>query len=259
MTSPRRSTSSTPTSSGSRNSPTRATGPPPTPTSAPCRHRRRRPHRSHCSRSAERATRALPYELHTDASTDPGEGTVTLQFLNTGHKGAVFHVYDRLHLDRIPRRYTVEAGKRLADIWDTMATDSGAYDLEVHGPGGFFRSFAGTTASEGGPELRVRYDRHGKSAVLTVRNPGPKAVTLHVEPHAYRFSEPRTIHVPAREEVERHWSLKPSGHSYDFTVTMYGSSLERRFAGRVETGRDGISDPAMAAHLQRPENPVVVG
>lgn len=203
-----------------------------------------------------RYSRALPYELHTDASTDHGAGTVTLQFLNSGHKGAVFHVYDRLHLDRIPRRYTVEAGKRLADVWDAMATDSGAYDLEVHGPGGFFRSFTGNTASKANPELRVRYDRHGKSVVLTVHNPGPKAVTLHVEPHAYRFTEPRTIHVPSRKEIERRWSLNPSGHWYDFTVTVDGSSLERRFAGRVETGGDGISDPAMAAHIQQAESAV---
>ncbi|WP_327127563.1 phosphocholine-specific phospholipase C [Streptomyces sp. NBC_01727] len=206
-----------------------------------------------------RYSRALPYELHTDASTDHGAGTVTLQFLNSGHKGAVFHVYDRLHLDRIPRRYTVEAGKRLADVWGALATDSGAYDLEVHGPGGFFRSFTGNTASKADPELRVRYDRHGKSVVLTVHNPGPKAVTLHVEPHAYRFTEPRTVHVPSHKEVERRWSLNPSGHWYDFTVTVDGSSLERRFAGRVETGKDGISDPAMAAHIQQAEGAVAAG
>ncbi|MFD5065870.1 phospholipase domain-containing protein, partial [Streptomyces sp. NPDC058394] len=31
------------------------------------------------------------------------------------------------------------------------ATDSGAYDLEVHGPGGFFRSFTGNTAAKANP------------------------------------------------------------------------------------------------------------
>ncbi|WP_411086509.1 phospholipase domain-containing protein [Streptomyces sp. 061-3] len=61
----------------------------------------------------------------------------------------------------------------------------------------------------------------------------------------------------SRKGVERRWSLNPSGHWYDFTVTVDGSSLERRFAGRVETGGDGISDPAMAAHIQRAESPVV--
>jgi len=51
--------------------------------------------------------------------------------------------------------------------------------------------------------------------------------------------------VPPRKEVQRRWSLNPSGHWYDFTVTVDGSALERRFAGRVETGGDGISDPAL--------------
>jgi len=61
--------------------------------------------------------------------------------------------------------------------------------------------------------------------------------------------------VPSRKEVERRWSLNPSGNWYDFTVTVDGSSLERRFAGRVETGGDGISDPAMAAHIQPAKSP----
>ena len=54
----------------------------------------------------------------------------------------MLHVYDRLHLERGPRRYTVEAGKRLDGIWDT-ATDHGRYDLWVLGPNGFHRHFAG--------------------------------------------------------------------------------------------------------------------
>ena len=34
---------------------------------------------------------------------------------------SVFHVYDKLHLDRIPRRYTVEPGKQLEGRWDAAA------------------------------------------------------------------------------------------------------------------------------------------
>ena len=203
-----------------------------------------------------RYSRALPYELHTDASVDRTAGTVTLRFHNTGHQGAVFHVYDRLHLDRIPQRYTVEAGKQLTGVWDAAATDAGAYDLEVHGPGGFFRSFSGSTDAHTAPEIELRYDRRERSVVLTVRNPGEHPATLQVEPHAYRFDGPRTIHVSPRREVRKSWSLNTSGNWYDFTVTTDGSSLERRFAGRVETGRDGISDPAMAAQLSVVKNPV---
>ena len=50
---------------------------------------------------------------------------VQLQFGNTGQQGAVFHVYDKRHLDRIPRRYTVEAGKTLTTTPGRRAADGG--------------------------------------------------------------------------------------------------------------------------------------
>ena len=56
-----------------------------------------------------RPSRALPYVLHASAHVDADAGTVKLLFVNTGFQGAVFHVYDKLHLDRIPQRYAVEA------------------------------------------------------------------------------------------------------------------------------------------------------
>ena len=37
-------------------------------------------------------------------------------FSNTGKQAAVFHVYNRLDLTAIPRRYMVEAGKQLDDV-----------------------------------------------------------------------------------------------------------------------------------------------
>ena len=55
-----------------------------------------------------RPSRALPYALHADARLQ--DGALSLEFRNEGRAGAVFHVYDQLHLERIPRRYTVEAG-----------------------------------------------------------------------------------------------------------------------------------------------------
>lgn len=45
-----------------------------------------------------------------------------------------------------------------------------------------------------------------------------------------------------------HWNLERSGSWYDFTVKS--EAFERRFAGRVETGKASVSDPAMALHLQ---------
>ncbi|RBH34805.1 phospholipase C, phosphocholine-specific, partial [Pseudomonas sp. MWU13-2860] len=46
-----------------------------------------------------RRSRALPYELHASARVDGNAGTVELIFANSGKAAAVFHVYDRRHLD----------------------------------------------------------------------------------------------------------------------------------------------------------------
>ena len=87
-----------------------------------------------------RRSRALPYELHVDDQFASAK-SVTLTFKNSGAKGVVFHVYDKLHLDRIPRRYTVESKEEIQDTWDL--SEDGAYDLWVYGPNGFVREFSG--------------------------------------------------------------------------------------------------------------------
>ena len=70
-----------------------------------------------------RPSRALPYELHVSAREDATNRALRLIFSNTGTAAAVFHVYDRLHLDRVPRRYAVEPGKMLDDTWDVFTAD----------------------------------------------------------------------------------------------------------------------------------------
>jgi len=197
-----------------------------------------------------RPSRALPYELHTSARVEP-RGLLQLAFANSGAQGAVFHVYDKLHLDRIPRRYTVEAGKSLTDFWNTGASDSGRYDLWVYSTNGFVRTFAGDTLAHATaafkPEVQVCYEPVGGQIYVKVHNTGSAAGTVTVTPNAYRTDGPWTLDVAAGTTGTLHWKLDDSGQWYDFTVRAAG--FERRFAGRVETGRHSVSDPAMALGL----------
>jgi phospholipase C len=191
-----------------------------------------------------RPSRALPYELHVDATTSPASG-VTLTFRSAGTQGVVFHAYDRLHLDRIPRRYTVEAGKSLSDTWNVWP-DGGAYDLQVYGPNGFVRFFKGRVAA-GQPqgEVVVRYDRTHGRLILRLANPADQPRMLRIVANAYRREGSVAVRVAARAESERTWELHESGHWYDLSVIDTAApDFLRRVAGRVETGRDGVSDPA---------------
>jgi phospholipase C len=166
-------------------------------------------------------------------------------------QGAVFHVYDVAHLDRIPRRYTVEAGKQLSDTWDTAATDAGNYQLQVYAPNGFYRSFLGNTLAQSNvafnPEGQICYDPSSGDIYLKVHNTGSGFGTVTVTSNAYRTDGPWTMTVAANSTESLNWDLRASGRWYDFTVTS--GTWQRRFAGRVETGADSISDPAMGLNL----------
>jgi phospholipase C len=200
---------------------------------------------------SETPSRALPYELHVSARSNAAAGTLQLLFANTGKAGAVFHVYDRLHLDRLPRRYTVEAGKSLDDSWNVGADREGEYDLWVLGPNGFHRHFRGKldaqrVANAAVPEVRVCYDIANGNVYLSMLNTGKNAAKFTIRPQAYREDGPWTLTVTGGDTAEQHWELADSGRWYDFAVTCdTDASYYRRFAGRVETGQHSVSDPAM--------------
>ncbi|RDK06047.1 phosphocholine-specific phospholipase C [Cupriavidus lacunae] len=196
-----------------------------------------------------RPSRALPYELHTSARCS-ALGQVELVFANTGTQAAVFHVYDRYQLERIPRRYVVEAGKSLSDTWNVFQDNTGQYDLWVLGPNGFHRHFRGDTNRIGdtgiAPEIRVCYDIANGDVYVDLINAGRPACHFNVQALAYRTDGPWQVTVGANGEKSVHWSLEESGQWYDFAVTCDSDpAFYRRFAGRVETGRHTVSDPAM--------------
>lgn len=194
-----------------------------------------------------RPSRALPYELHASARAT-SDGLLTLLFGNSGTQGAVFHVYDLFHLDRIPRRYTVEAGKLSSDTWDAAASDGGNYQLWVYGPNGFVRSFQGNTLLQSGaafrPEIQVCFAPADGLVCLKVHNAGGARGSVQVRSNAYRVDGPWIMQVDAASTTEFYWDIKAAGNWYDFTVVADYS--QRRFAGRMETGTDSVSDPALS-------------
>ncbi|GAB2897210.1 phospholipase C, phosphocholine-specific [Paraburkholderia jirisanensis] len=195
-----------------------------------------------------RPSRALPYELHTSARVSTS-GSIELMFSNTGTQGTVFHVYDQNNLARIPRRYTVEAGKQLNDTAWTSDVN-GNYNLWVYGPNGFVRQFSGNTGSGALVELQVCYDVANGAVYATVNNRGTADVQVSLSASAYASvftGGPWSLSVPAGKSAEQNWPLSGTGNWYDFTLTA--PNLVRRFAGRVETGAPSISDPAMASGI----------
>ncbi|MDY0743763.1 phospholipase C, phosphocholine-specific [Paucibacter sp. R3-3] len=201
-----------------------------------------------------RFSRALPYELHVTSQITPNTVTlggtqVSLVFANTGAKAAVFHVYDRLNLAQIPRRYTVEPGKQLSDVW-TPAT-SGAYDLWVLGPNGFHRHFIGNAkrvaaAAQPNPEISISYSPAAEQLSITLGNTGATPCNFTITPNAYSSAAPLNVSVAPHGQSKIDIALHDTGRWYDFNVTVAGApEYLRRIAGRVENGQPSVSDPAM--------------
>jgi phospholipase C len=183
-----------------------------------------------------RRSRALPYRLDVDESRRGG--AIALTFRNTGTTGAVFHVYDRLRLARGPARYTVGAHGALTGVFDP-----GPYDLWVLGPNGFHRHFVGD-AARAEPVLAAAFT--GIDLVLAATNPGAEACEVEVVAGAYAdaLAAWRAELAPGQTASGR-WSLAASHGWYDLVLRLPGAGYSRRLAGRLETGADSISDPAM--------------
>jgi phospholipase C len=198
-----------------------------------------------------RPSRALPYDLHV---TDRVEGgCVALTLINRGSAGAVFHVYDKYRLQQPPRRYTVEPGKQLRALWMSDAP-GGPYDLWVLGPNGFHRHATGRTDDAASPQVAVSFDQGAQALSVLLHNPGTAAATFTLTANAYLAAPARSALVAPGATAALPWPLAHTGFWYDLQVQVaHLPGFLRRYAGRMETGSDGISDPAMGMPASWPD------
>jgi phospholipase C len=100
------------------------------------------------------------------------------------------------------------------------------------------------TSAQAKAEIEVSCDPSDAVISVKVRNHGSGPAKLTVTANAYRADGPWTLTAPAGGTAEHSWSISNSNNWYDFTVAGV-ADFERRFAGRLESGNHGISDPAM--------------
>ena len=199
-----------------------------------------------------RASTAVPYELAAGGalSADGKHFEIALE-ARTGRfgksaAGAPFHVYTpgkfRNQLTLRTRAYAVAAGDRVTDSWEIAGFERGIYHLRVCGPNGFLREFAGDA---GDPPVEIECQYVRGDVELRIANRGGRALTMDMRDHGYKTGD-HTIAVPPGDHHSLVVALGASHRWYDFSVTMEGADrFLRRFAGRVETGESGFSDPVM--------------
>ena len=190
-----------------------------------------------------RPARALPYELHVNGEATT-QAPIQLHFRNTGKATSVFHVRSGSSVSG-PWTYTVGVGAEVSGSFGE-STDT-SYDLSVYGPNGFLRTFAGSYG-KGSANLTVKgiYETEYEGVILNVHNHGTTTEHVHIV-EAYS-GQTTTVRLDPHQSFETFWQLKKSFGWYDLTVTTSSDkSFLRQLAGHVETGKDSVTDPAIAA------------
>jgi phospholipase C len=148
--------------------------------------------------------------------------------------------------------FAVSPGDALTEDWPLDHFKDGQYHLRLYGPNGFFREYAGN-ANEPRFSIHCGYEsnRPGKSRPtgnieLVLGNADKdRSYEMEITDNTYQAAPVRRrIRAGAHETVII--DLQQSGGWYDFSVNLqHHPEIVRRFAGRVETGKESITDPAM--------------
>ena len=202
----------------------------------------------------------LPYELSVDGALAADRQSFAITFAVQREvfaeqaAGAPFLVHDYANAAQAKsasvRSYAVSAGDRLSDSW---ALKESAYHLRVHGPNGFYREFRGT-ADDPAVEITLEAERSGGSlsggVILRLTNrDARRPFTVRVEDVSYG-SKSRELQLGAAgtKSGQAEIVIAPgTNHGWhDLRVTIAEApQFEKRYAGRVETGRESITDPVI--------------
>lgn len=219
-----------------------------------------------------RPANPLPYQLYADSIFDFKTQAVNIrfdamnEFFGKDAAGAPFKVYapgkhtafdPELHPDGLEEsrswNYAVAAGDQVTDSWPLANFADQQYHLLVYGPNGFFRAFQGNVAD---PMLRVscEYQRSGIKPTgrieLKIINLDPlKSQDLVIEDNSYKQGSWTKILKPSGAAGSEHTFLLDLAQShqwYDFSIRVKNAEgFQKRYAGRVETGKESFSDPFM--------------
>lgn len=203
---------------------------------------------------------AIPYELYVDGHLSDDKQNFEIRFA-AGNKvfgsksaGSPFNVYaPGTYQNEAVRSwaYTAVAGDELKDKWPVSEFDNNNYHLQVHGPNGFFREFNGN-GKDPAIEILCNYEvsklntnKLTGNISLLLKNKESQSQVIEITDNGYK-APVQTKTLSKGTEANVIVNLTKNNGWYDFTVRVKGNkSFEKRYAGRVETGVQSKTDPAM--------------
>lgn len=204
-----------------------------------------------------RPANALPYEIYADSTMNKEKSVVELFFEAKQHvfgdkaAGVPFLVNAKGYKQQrmVVSSYAVMPGDRISDAFKLADFEQGNYHLSVYGPNGFCRLVKGSSSD---PMVRIacqyQHTADGKQLTgnieLHLHNESNAATTIVIKDHYTNTTQTKFIGVSGKTTVDA--DLTGTHGWYDVTVALQGNStFERRYAGRVETGKHSFTDPAM--------------
>lgn len=206
---------------------------------------------------------ALPYQHEVNMFKDDA-GHLTLRFSAGkslfGDKSAAgaFQVYapgifeldkngEKLRVQMNQWNFCVVPGDKIDYQWPVANFMEEQYLLECYGANGFFRSFKGAK-NFSGLNVKVTSEQIGAktaSGNLLIELLSDRAMQLTITDNSY--GQPlKTVTLKKGKYKQLVIPTQESGFWYDFTIGITNEPLfAQHYAGRVETGKQSISDPLM--------------
>ncbi|SFB44365.1 phosphocholine-specific phospholipase C [Algoriphagus aquimarinus] len=204
----------------------------------------------------------LKYDLHADGQLSKDGKNFVIKFtaaqevFGKDALGSGFNVY-------APGRYknqetntfeevktwtfAVKSGDSISYEWPISEFENGLYHLRVYGPNGFYREFKGSTPSqkvEMSAKPIFKNNKATEELELIIKNTSSSNLTLQASDDVY-LKLNKEIKIAAGAEESLKIDTKKHKGWYEVTLADKAQDLKITYAGRLETGKDSISDPQM--------------
>jgi phospholipase C len=222
--------------------------------------------------SGIKPSNGLLYQLYADGKLNESKNAFEIRFeasskiFGKNALGSPFNVYapgKYMHLengspvfrDLRTWAFAVKTSDHIEDSWPLQEFENSIYHLRVYGPNGFYREFKGS-ASDPMIDIFCEYQtrmitktKPTGNIEIIMRNPTSMPYRVVITDNVYKSPQVKKIlHPTDRNNGNMIVPIDLSKNYgwYDFTIKIIGNDLyEKRYAGRVETGEKGFSDPYM--------------
>ncbi|UZD24148.1 phospholipase C, phosphocholine-specific [Algoriphagus halophytocola] len=205
----------------------------------------------------------LKYDLHADGELSPdGKNylitfTAAQEIFEKNSLGSAFNVYAPGKY-RNPKTkafepvktwaFAVKSGDSFTYEWPVSAFENGIPHLRVYGPNGFFREFMGNTPTSSlklSAQAVIKNKKAKDELQLLIRNTSSGNLTVTANDAVYLKLNEEIKLAPGAKKTLKIDTKKSQGW-YEINVsTKENPDLKITYAGRLETGKDSISDPQM--------------